>query len=171
MQRNLESHGIKMYTILSKQTRLNQSHGSSVLCRLVARTLHKSGFAQVFAIPKASVPIGVDHSKFARNASDCFLLVKFRDPATGLDCDLNVNDQLGLWNTQLISQYCNLVPDLVRPMIMAVKRWAKSHGMNDPSGQLGPITFSSYALVLMIIGFLQASISVIYFSCALNMLS
>jgi DNA polymerase sigma len=88
-----------------------------------------------------------------------FSSVKFRDPATGLDCDLNTNDQLGLWNTQLISRYCDLAPDLVRPMIMAIKRWAKSHGMNDPSGQYGPVTFSSYALVLMVIGFLQASAS------------
>jgi len=94
--------------------------------------------------------------------SDCFFLVKFRDPATGLDCDLNVNDQLGLWNTQLISQYCDLVPDLVRPMIMAIKQWAKSHCMNDPSGRLGPATFSSYALVLMVIGFLQAGVSLGY---------
>lgn len=51
--------------------------------------------------------------------------------------------------------YCDLSPDLVRPMIMVIKRWAKSHGLNDPSGQNGPVTFSSYALTLMVIGFLQ----------------
>jgi DNA polymerase sigma len=38
---------------------------------------------------------------------------------------------------------------------MIIKRWAKSHGLNDPSGQGGPVTFSSYALALMVIGFLQ----------------
>ncbi|KAF8513086.1 hypothetical protein JB92DRAFT_2925360 [Gautieria morchelliformis] len=104
----------------------------------VARMLSKSGFNQVLPIPKATVPI-----------------VKFRDPATGLECDLNTNDRLGLWNTRLISTYCDLHSDLVRPMIMIIKRWAKSHGLNDPSGRSGPVTFSSYALVLMVIGFLQ----------------
>ncbi|KAF8576340.1 hypothetical protein K439DRAFT_1640587 [Ramaria rubella] len=106
--------------------------------RAVARTLTKSGFTQVLAVPWATVPI-----------------VKFRDPDTGLECDLNSNDLLGLWNTRLVERYCDLAPDLVRPMILIIKHWAKSHGLNDPSGQHGPVSFSSYALALMVIGFLQ----------------
>lgn len=52
-------------------------------------------------------------------------------------------------------------------MIMVIKRWAKSHGLNDASGRTGPASFSSYALVLMVIGFLQVRISFmnVYLHC------
>lgn len=83
-------------------------------------------------------------------------LVKFTDPKTGLDCDINVNEQLGLRNTGMIKRYCDVVP-ILRPMVWSLKRWAKGVGMNDPSGQMGAVTFSSYALMLMTISFLQVS--------------
>ena len=80
--------------------------------------------------------------------------VKCTDPDTGLQCDINVNDQLGLLNTGLIKHYCDLLP-ILRPMIGFIKHWAKPLGLNSPS-QLGqPATFSSYSLVLMTIGRLQ----------------
>ena len=80
--------------------------------------------------------------------------VECKDPATGLDCDINVNDRLGLINTGLITRYCDLLP-IVRPMIMYIKKWAKPLGLNSPSSLGQPVTFSSYALVLMTIGLLQ----------------
>ncbi|KIJ56368.1 hypothetical protein M422DRAFT_23649 [Sphaerobolus stellatus SS14] len=105
--------------------------------KAIGRALFKKGFTNVIAITGANVPI-----------------VKFHDPRTGLDCDINVNDRLGLTNTLLIRRYCNLVPYL-RPMIMTIKSWAKPLGLNNPSGQHGPSTFSSYALAIMAIGYLQ----------------
>jgi len=95
----------------------------------------ESMFTNVEAIPKALVPI-----------------VKFEDTATGLSCDLNVNDRLGVMNTLLIRQYCMLSP-LVRPMIYVIKYWARNRELNDPSALRA--TPSSYTYALMTIAFLQ----------------
>lgn len=97
----------------------------------------KAGFRNVIAITTASVPI-----------------VKFEDPATGLHVDLNCNEQLGLVNTILLNNYCAAWTPL-RRMIFFLKKWAKSLGLNDPSGTAGPSSFSSYCLALMTVGFLQ----------------
>lgn len=83
--------------------------------------------------------------------------VKFLDPVTGMECDINVNDQLGLINSRMLKIYCDMSP-VLRPMLFAVKAWAKPLGLNNPSG-MGPRTFSSYALALMTIGFLQVRVS------------
>ncbi|EJD07901.1 uncharacterized protein FOMMEDRAFT_138017 [Fomitiporia mediterranea MF3/22] len=104
----------------------------------LARSLEYNGFRVFQTIPTASVPI-----------------VKFEDPRTNLNCDINVNDRLGLCNTRLIAQYCKLSP-LLRPLLGLIKKWAKTTGLNDPSGDKGTATFSSYSLTLMTIGFLQA---------------
>jgi len=71
-----------------------------------------------------------------------------------LKCDINVNDRLGIENSQLIKAYCELHPAL-RPTIMALKTWAKVFGLNNPSTVGKPVSFSSYALTLMTIGFFQ----------------
>ena len=82
--------------------------------------------------------------------------VKFIDARTSFACDINVNEQLGLRNTGMIKRYCDVIP-ILRPMVWSLKRWAKGLGMNDPSGNRGAVTFSSYALMLMTISFLQVS--------------
>lgn len=80
--------------------------------------------------------------------------VKFRDQASGLNCDLNVNDRLGIVNSNMVKQYCDAHP-LLRPLLYRVKEWAKPLGLNSPSPPRGSVSFSSYALTLMTIGFLQ----------------
>ncbi|KDQ16693.1 hypothetical protein BOTBODRAFT_238243 [Botryobasidium botryosum FD-172 SS1] len=104
----------------------------------LAAIFRREGFVKVSSVPWASVPI-----------------VKLTDPDTGLQVDINVNDQLGLCNTILLRCYCALIPSL-RPLVSLIKRWAKSHGLNDPGAQNGPATFSSYCLVLMTVGLLQS---------------
>lgn len=42
----------------------------------------------------------------------------------------------------------------VKPIVMLVKKWAKTHGINDASQG----TLSSYALTLMVIHYLQGKI-------------
>lgn len=42
----------------------------------------------------------------------------------------------------------------VKPMVILVKKWAKTHGINDASQG----TLSSYALTLMVIHYLQGKI-------------
>ena len=56
----------------------------------------------------------------------------------------------------------------VKPIVMLVKKWAKTHGINDASQG----TLSSYALTLMVIHYLQGkieadrflSLSLVFFS-------
>ncbi|KAF6744009.1 hypothetical protein DFP72DRAFT_1019684 [Ephemerocybe angulata] len=106
--------------------------------RRVADTLRRAGFTQIKSIPRASVPI-----------------VQFRDPLTSLDCDININERLGIFNSDLINAYCSNMVTL-RPLLFSIKTWAKSKGLNSsnpPSGELR--SFSSYALTMMTIGFLQ----------------
>ncbi|KAJ7768355.1 hypothetical protein B0H16DRAFT_314715 [Mycena metata] len=108
--------------------------------RVLAKVLKKAGFRIIETISAAAVPI-----------------VKFSDPATGHSVDLNVNERLGLLNSDLIKRYCELNPLLIT-MIQYIKLWAKPLGLNSPGrksrGQ-GSVTFSSYALTMMTIGFMQ----------------
>ncbi|KAJ6466951.1 hypothetical protein C8R45DRAFT_1020578 [Mycena sanguinolenta] len=106
--------------------------------RNVANKLKRAGFHIFETISGASVPI-----------------VKFADKNTGHHVDLNVNDRLGVINSDLIKRYCQLNPVLI-PMIRYIKLWAKPLGLNSPSRLRDkPITFSSYGLVMMTIAFLQ----------------
>ena len=107
---------------------------------------------------KATVPISKSYIAFPISKNSNAILVKLQDKTSRICCDINVNDQLGAFNTLLISRYCKLSP-LLRPMMLAIKKWAKSIGLNSPSGY-GPVTFSSYSLTLMTIGFLQVGQSV-----------
>jgi len=86
--------------------------------------------------------------------SHLFVKVKFHDPRSGLDCDLNINDRLGMLNSAMIKEYCDIHP-LLRPLLSRIKEWAKPLGLNNPSPPRGPKSFSSYALSLMTISFLQ----------------
>ncbi|KAF8066819.1 hypothetical protein FPV67DRAFT_1496629 [Lyophyllum atratum] len=105
--------------------------------RKLARILREAGFREIQCIPNAAVPI-----------------VKFKDPRTRLECDINVNERLGLLNSDLLKAYCDASP-LLRPMLMLIKLWAKPLGLNSPSPFREVPSFSSYALALMTIGFLQ----------------
>ncbi|KAG2127988.1 hypothetical protein DEU56DRAFT_819796 [Suillus clintonianus] len=105
--------------------------------RKLALTMRYAGFTDVEAIPWARVPI-----------------VKFTDPSSGLHIDINVNERLGLMNTDLIKTYCDVVPSL-RYLVSAIKKWARPRALNQPSASGALQTFNSYALVLMTIAWLQ----------------
>ncbi|KAJ7678233.1 hypothetical protein DFH06DRAFT_1168234 [Mycena polygramma] len=110
--------------------------------RNVAKVLKSAGFFIIETLGKATVPI-----------------VKFRDPQTGHFADINVNDRLGLINSDFIKRYCELNPVLTA-MIQYIKLWAKPLGLNNPSAVRSAkhtftVTFSSYALALMTIAFMQ----------------
>lgn len=57
-------------------------------------------------------------------------------------------------NSALIARYVRFSP-IVRPFLIFLKTWAKQRGLNDPSGSKGPMSLSSYSLLLMAIGYLQ----------------
>lgn len=71
--------------------------------------------------------------------------VKFRDPRTLLACDVNVNERLGLFNSDLSKACCGASP-LLRPMLLLIKLCAKPLGLNNPS----PMTKEPGALVAML---------------------
>lgn len=103
----------------------------------LANTLSRAGFTNVQPVPFASVPI-----------------VKFRDPQTQLSLDVNINNRLGLANSYLLRSYCDILPGL-RTVLVAIKLWARPLGLNTPSGG-SMTTFSTYALTLMTLGWLQS---------------
>ncbi|KAJ6600805.1 hypothetical protein B0H10DRAFT_2230796 [Mycena sp. CBHHK59/15] len=105
--------------------------------RKLATVLERGGFQVRETVAGAAVPI-----------------VKFEDRVTGHSCDINVNDRLGLLNSDLIKRYCELNLVLVH-MMKYIKKWARPLGLNAPAARSGPVSFSSYALVLLTIGFLQ----------------
>ncbi|WVQ82953.1 hypothetical protein IAT38_005089 [Cryptococcus sp. DSM 104549] len=107
----------------------------------VANCLRAAGMGKVQPIVGASTPIN-----------------KFEVSLRGwgaLQCDINTNDLGGWYNSSLILHYCRIAPFLLRPMIHALKLWASSQQINDPSGSKGPATMSSYCLTLMAIAYLQ----------------
>ncbi|PBK71449.1 hypothetical protein ARMSODRAFT_1083602 [Armillaria solidipes] len=113
-------------------------HGGVYNIKRIGSLLRKKSYQSVSVIDSASVPI-----------------VKFRDPITDMDCDLNINDRLGLHNSDMVKRYCDLSP-LLRPMVRVIKKWAKPLKLNSPSIRSGGrVTFSSYALTLITIAFLQ----------------
>ncbi|KAI9508123.1 hypothetical protein F5148DRAFT_1199008, partial [Russula earlei] len=72
-----------------------------------------------------------------------------------IQCDLNINDQLGSINTSLVRHYCDILT-VLRPLLLAIKRWARPLGYNSSTGALGtPVTYSSYTLSIMTIGLPQ----------------
>ncbi|KAG0215481.1 hypothetical protein BGX33_001154 [Mortierella sp. NVP41] len=93
----------------------------------------KGQMQSVHAIPDALVPI-----------------VKFYDPVSRLECDLNTGNTLGVINSGLIRIYTT-IDERVKPFLYMVKAICKAQGINDAkSGYL-----SSYALTWMGIVFLQ----------------
>ncbi|KAL7669606.1 hypothetical protein ACOME3_010253 [Neoechinorhynchus agilis] len=74
-------------------------------------------------------------------------------PVDGVDrliCDLNFGNEACVRNTHLVHAY-TVLDWRVAPLIFFIKKWAKHNGINDaPEG-----TFSSYALCLLTISFLQ----------------
>ncbi|KAG7440441.1 uncharacterized protein BT62DRAFT_583201 [Guyanagaster necrorhizus] len=133
----------------------SKPHGGVYSIKKVGALLRKKKYRNVVVIDSASVPIGVRFLADPPTTSYSFCTVKFRDPDTGMDCDLNINDRLGLHNSNMVNRYCDLSL-LLRPMVRIVKKWAKPLKLNSPAIRSGGrVTFSSYALTLITIAFLQ----------------
>ncbi|KAF8019756.1 hypothetical protein BT93_G0445 [Corymbia citriodora subsp. variegata] len=105
---------------------------SKVILKL-ADILESDKLQDVQALTRARVPI-----------------VKLMDPATGISCDICINNVLAVVNTKLLRDYAQIDVRL-RQLAFIVKHWAKSRGVNETYQG----TLSSYAYVLMCIHFLQ----------------
>ena len=126
---------------------------------MLAGALRDAGFVKVNPIP-ATVPISTYFVSVLRPISNRGT-VKFKDPQTKIQCDINVNDQPGYWNTMLLKRYTMLSPHLTG-LLIAIKEWAKPRGLNTPSPNKPreKVTFSSYTFALMAVGFLQVWVNI-----------
>ena len=69
----------------------------------------------------------------------------FRDPHTGVECDISIHNALALRNTRLLRVY-SMIDPRVRWLAYTLKRWVKARHLNDPSDS----TLSSYGLLLLL---------------------
>ncbi|XVF22669.1 hypothetical protein REPUB_Repub12eG0191000 [Reevesia pubescens] len=111
----------------------NEDINKSEILLKLADILQSDNLQNVQALTRARVPI-----------------VKLMDPATGISCDICINNVLAVVNTKLLRDYAKIDPRL-RQLAFIVKHWAKSRGVNETYQG----TLSSYAYVLMCIHFLQ----------------
>ena len=111
-----------------------KKHPHAALVEKVVSALTSLHYPDVVGIATARIPV-----------------VKFKEPASGLVCDICFNNGLALRNSQLLATYSGLDPR-VCPLVFAVKNWAKNRRVNAVyEGSL-----SSYAYVLMVVQFLQS---------------
>ena len=121
------------------------------LLRQLSRVLHKYGYWEV--IPVTEARIGVIH----------FVSVTKQDPSTGWQCDLVVNQKLGIENSRLIRAYLEYdASGTVRRFLRLVKLFAKNHKLNvAPAG-----TLSSYGWIVLGLHFLLRIKAVPNVQCA-----
>jgi DNA polymerase sigma len=77
-------------------------------------------------------------------------IIKLTHVATGVECDVCVNQTMALHNSLLLKCY-SCVDPRVRPFVLMVKRWAKLRDLSDASNG----TLSSYAWACLAIFYLQ----------------
>lgn len=78
-------------------------------------------------------------------------ILKLWSPKYQVACDICVGSVHALLNTALLRYYGHIDPR-VRPLVIAVKHWAKARGINDSVNG----TLSSYAWTMLAIFFLQS---------------
>ena len=83
-------------------------------------------------IPKARIPI-----------------VKFRDPRSGLDVDISLDNRLAIYNSMMLKSYAQ--EERLRRLVLMVKHWASRRGINNAFEG----TLSSYAWTLLAIQYAQ----------------
>ncbi|KAG2532985.1 hypothetical protein JM18_000841 [Phytophthora kernoviae] len=88
--------------------------------------------------------------QFIRNAR--VPVIKLWDPKRQVACDVCVGGVNALLNTALLKYYGQVDPR-VRPLVFAIKYWAKQRGINDSVNG----TLSSYGFTLLLIFYLQSN--------------
>ena len=137
--------GCDLQAFGSSQTGLNLRNGDVDLCLIIdskdSRKLLKrmrgilndQGMEDIITIPRARIPI-----------------VKFRDPRSGFEVDIAINNSLAVHNTKLLKSYSECDPR-IKELILTVKYWALQRAICDAYEG----TFSSYAWTLMAIAHMQ----------------
>lgn len=119
--------------LMVSHVELDQKQEATRLLAMLLKAFRKLTFLQELKLIRAKVPI-----------------LKFRDRISSIECDLNVNNSVGIRNTHLLNAYSQL-DSRVAPLVQFVKFWAKHQNINDASQG----TISSYSLSLMVLHYLQ----------------
>lgn len=119
--------------LMVSHKQLDQKRDALELLKVLRIAMRKLSFIKDLTLIRAKVPI-----------------LKFRDSISGCECDLNVNNAVGIRNTHLINAYTKS-DWRISPLMLMVKRWARAQDINDAS----KCTISSFSLVLMLIHYLQ----------------
>ncbi|KAH9503294.1 Glycerol 2-dehydrogenase (NADP(+)) [Bulinus truncatus] len=130
------SSDVDMCLMISEQE-IDQRNKAMVILQAIAKVLRKCAFMRSAEVISAKVPI-----------------LKFFDTVSQVECDLNINNLIGIRNTHLLRCYAYM-DWRVRPLMLFIKHWARFHDINDASKK----TISSYSLTLMLIHYLQAGIN------------
>lgn len=118
-------------------SQIDQKREATEILSILYKALRKCLFLKQVLLIRAKVPI-----------------LKFTDAVSHVECDLNVNNSVGIRNTHLLNSYSKMDVRLA-PLVVFAKHWAKTQNINDAKNS----TISSYSLVLMIIHFLQCGCS------------
>ena len=94
--------------------------------RKLSGLLHEEGMENIQLIPKARIPI-----------------IKFKDPRSGLDVDISLDNRLAIYNSMMLKSYAQ--EERLQRMIQMVKYWASRRGINNAFEG----TLSSYAWTLL----------------------
>jgi len=119
--------------LMMTENEIDQKFEAIQILKIFSRALKRAAFIRRIEVIHAKVPI-----------------IKFQDSHNNLECDINLNNHIGIRNTHLLKSYSEQ-DWRVRPLVLQVKRWAKYHNINDASQS----TVSSYSLALMTIFYLQ----------------
>ncbi|KAH8857325.1 Poly(A) RNA polymerase gld-2 [Schistosoma japonicum] len=127
------SHNSDMDMCLIVTSRnLHQKHEATFILSQLLPSLKKCRFLRDFRLIRAKTPI-----------------IKFHDTHSTVDCDINVNNVIGIYNTHLLAMYAK------RPLGIFIKHWAQCLDIHD--AQRGRL--STYSLLLMLIHYLQVGCS------------
>ncbi|GAB1606593.1 poly(A) RNA polymerase GLD2-like [Argonauta hians] len=119
--------------LMLTREQIDQKCEATEILKLVHKGFKKCSFITTSQVIKAKVPI-----------------LKFWDDISNVECDLNINNSVGIRNTHLLKAYAS-VDWRVRPLVLFIKYWSRFHDINDARKQ----TISSYSFGLMVIHYLQ----------------
>jgi poly(A) RNA polymerase GLD2 len=123
--------------LMLSMNEIDQKKDAVSILNCISKSLKQLSSVQNLRVIRAKVPI-----------------LKFFDNLVGVECDLNINNLIGVRNTHLLRNYA-YADWRIRPLMLFIKKWARFHDINDASKQ----TISSYTLTLMLIHYLQVGIS------------